>query len=50
MTKEYSPVFKNNGRTIIGKSTLDIIDVKNFQREKDLVPGPGSYKVFSEFN
>lgn len=42
-------MFKNNGTTIIGKNTLDYIDFKNYQKEKNQMPGPGTYKVFSEF-
>ena len=44
-----SVVFKNSGSTIIGKTQLDYIDFKNHKKEKDQVPGPGAYKVFSEF-
>ena len=43
-------VFKKNARTIIGRSTLDILDYAHFKREKSQVPGPGSYQSFSEFN
>lgn len=34
----------------IGNSKLDIFDIKNHLREKKLVPGPGTYPTFSEFN
>jgi len=34
----------------IGTSKLDIFDIKNHLREKKLVPGPGTYAAFSDFN
>jgi len=34
----------------IGTSKLDIFDIKNHLHEKKLVPGPGTYPAFSEFN
>ena len=35
MANAYSPIFKNNAKSIIGKTTLDIIDIKNYKKEKD---------------
>ena len=47
----YSPekVFKSNGRAVIGRQTLDILDYKYHKRERSLVPEPGTYGRFSDF-
>ena len=34
----------------IGTANLDIFSIKNHLHEKKLVPGPGAYPAFSEFN
>jgi len=36
-------ILRKNARTIIGKSTYDILDFQYKKKEKEQVPGPGSY-------
>jgi hypothetical protein len=45
-----SHVFKNNGNAVIGRQTIDVIDIKYNIKEKSQVPAPGKYLAFSDFN
>ena len=55
---QYSPknnltdesILKSSAKCVVGKQNLDILDIKYHKRERSQIPGPGTYKRFSDFN
>jgi hypothetical protein len=43
-------IFRSGAKTVFGKNKLDILDQKYNISEMKQMPGPGTYKTFSDFN